>query len=123
MLRSARRRKSRHETKVAGRDRFWEIVSQHWPSIVLLHKQYANRKPVMLFDMQEQRVYAYPFKEFRAELSQRSQASLTQQYERALASGDVVVFIRDNEQQQLVSYAVPLPVEGRPDRTVRRSSE
>ena len=93
------------------------------PSIVLLHKQYANRKPLMLFDMQEQRVYGYPFKEFRAELSQRSQASLTQQYERALASGDVVVFIRDNEQQQLVSYAVPLPVEGRPDRTVRRSSE
>lgn len=56
----------------------------------------------------EQRAYAFPFKEFWAEPSERSQASLTRQYERALADGDVVVFIRDNEHEKLVSYSVAL---------------
>jgi hypothetical protein len=88
----------------------------------MLYRQYASQKPVMLFDVQEQRVYAYPFKEFRTELSQRSQKSLTRQYEHALADGDVVVFIRDNEQRTLVSYSVPLQVERRANSTVRRNS-
>ena len=104
-------------------DYLLDAAQEHWPKILMMYRCFEEMRPIMLFDMQEQRVYGYPFKEFRAELSQGSQASLTQQYERALASGDVVVFIRDNERKKLVSYAVPLPVEGRPDRTVRRSSE
>jgi hypothetical protein len=118
---SAQRRKLRHKTKLAGCDPFWEVISQHWRSIVMLYGQYASDKPVMLFDMQEQRVYAYPFEGFRAELSQRSQVSLTRQYEHALAIGDVVVFVRDNEQEKLVSYSVPLQFQGRRPTVGRRS--
>lgn len=79
----------------------------------MLYEQYADKKPVMLYDIQELRVYAYPFAEFRAELSEQSQASLTRQYERALAEGDAVVFGRDNEQQKLVSYSLRLENEAR----------
>ncbi len=98
---SSRRRKG-------GRDPYWEAIRQQWPFIVMLYEQYADKKPVMLFDIQEQRIYAYPYRAYRAELSNRSQASLTRQYERALARGDVVVFVRDNEQRRLVSYSLPL---------------
>jgi hypothetical protein len=104
----ARRRKALRKTAVGASDPFWEIISQHWAAIVMLYTRYADHNPVMLFDVQEQRVYAHPFNEFRAELSQTSQASLTRQYERALADGRVVVFVRDNEQEKLVSYSVPL---------------
>ena len=41
----------------------------------------------MLFDIQEQRNYALPYAEYRAELSERSQAMLKEQYERAIAIG------------------------------------
>jgi len=69
-------------------------------------------------------VYAYPFKEYCAELSERSQASLTRQYKRALADGRFVVFVRDNEREKLVSYSLPLQSEGRsPQPTVRRRSQ
>lgn len=74
----------------------------------MLNGEYAHKKPVMLFDIQEQRVYAFPYKEYRDELSERSQASLTRQYERALTNGDVVVFVRDNEKEKLVSYSLTL---------------
>ena len=61
----------------------------------------------MLFDIQEQRIHAMPYAEYRADLSKRSQASLKQQYERAMADGKRV-FVRDNEKEKLVSYSLPL---------------
>ena len=62
----------------------------------------------MLFDIQEQRIYALPYAEYRAELSQRSQASLKKQYQRAIANGEIVIFVRDNHEEKLVSYSLPL---------------
>ena len=62
----------------------------------------------MLFDIQEQRIYAMPYAEYRADLSKRSQASLKKQYESAIADGEMVVFVRDNEKEKLVSYSLPL---------------
>ncbi len=117
-------RNSSHKSEAVGRDPYWDVISQQWPFIVMLYGQYADKKPVMLFDIQEQRVYAFPFKEFRAELGERSQVSLTHQYESALADGDVVVFVRDSEREKLVSYSVPLQEEaGSPDPTARRSAQ
>ena len=47
-----------------------------------------------------------PYADYRAELSERSRAILKEQYERAIAIGEMVVFVRDNEKEQLVSYSV-----------------
>ena len=89
-------------------DPYLEAVYEHWPHILSLYEQYAEKKPVMLFDIQEHRIYALPYADYRAELSKRSQASLKKQYERAIANGDIVVFVRDNDKEKLVSYTLPL---------------
>jgi len=90
------------------RDVYLDIVYQYQSFIVKLYEQYADKKPVMLFDIQEQRIYAMPYAEYRADLSKRSRASLKKQYERAMADGEMVVFVRDNEKEKLVSYSLPL---------------
>jgi hypothetical protein len=69
---------------------------------------FAAKKPVMLFDVQEQRIYAYPYKEFKADLSQRSQTILKKQYRQARLNHQMVVFVRDNEAEKLVSYSMDL---------------
>jgi hypothetical protein len=63
------------------RDRYLDVVYQRQSLIVMLYQQYADKKPVMLFDNQEQRIYALPYAEYRAELSERSEAVLKEQYE------------------------------------------
>jgi hypothetical protein len=103
-----RPRKSSRKPETAKRDPYLEVIYQQWPFVIMLYRQYADKKPVMLFDIQEQRVYAFPYKDYRAELSDRSQPSLKRQYERALTDGDMVVFVRDNEKKKLVSYSLPL---------------
>jgi len=87
-------------------DPYWEIVSEQWPNILRWYQLFADKKPVILFDIQEQRIYAYPYREFKADLSQRSQAQLAKQYRKAAANNQVVVFVRDNVKRKLVSYTV-----------------
>lgn len=108
------RRKSSAKSDTADLDPYWTAILHQWSFIVRLYGQYADKRPVMLFDIQERRVYAFRYEEFRAELSERSQASLTRQYKRGLANGDIVVFVRDNEQEKLVSYSLPFRAEVRP---------
>ena len=104
----ARPRTSSRKSGPAARDPYWEVIQQQSPFIIMLYRQYADRKPVMLFDIQEQRVYALPYNAYRAELSERSRASFTDQYERAITDGHLVVFVRDNNKKTLVSYSLPL---------------
>ena len=84
-------RNSPHKRGPANHDPYLDVVYQQWPFIVALYRKYADKNPVMLFDIQEQRVYAYPYDAYRAELSERSQASLERQYECTRNEGQVVV--------------------------------
>ena len=93
-------------------DPYLDAVYENWHYIVMLYQRFAEKRPVMLFDIQEQRVYAYPYADYRAGLSKRSQASLKKQYERAVAAGEIVVFVRDNDRRKLVSYGMPLQEPG-----------
>jgi len=87
-------------------DPYFSLVEERWPNIFELYSMYEEKKPVMLFDIQEQRIYAYPYDEFKADLIPRNQATLEEQYKEATANSSIVVFVRDNEQMKLVSYVV-----------------
>ena len=72
----------------------------------MAYQQHEEKRPVMLFDIQEERIYAYGCEGFKSELSAKSQALLAEQYEQAQTSGKMVVFVRDNENRRLVSYLI-----------------
>ena len=93
-------------------DPYWKIINEQWPNILTLYTMFADKKPIMLFDVQEQQIYAYPYKEFKAEMSQRSQIVLAEQYRRAAANNQMVVFVRDNQKEKLVSYTVNIEESG-----------
>lgn len=87
-------------------DPLFDAMAEHWEHIVEGYLQFEDGKPVMLYDIQEQRIYAFQYEGFKSEMSAKSQASLTEQYERAVAAGQIVVFVRDNEARRLVSYSM-----------------
>jgi hypothetical protein len=84
-------------------EEFFEIVSEHWGQILNIYKKFNDKKPIMLIDIQEQKLYAYPYLDYKSSLSERSQAMLEKEYEAALLNNKVVVFVRDNENEQLLS--------------------
>ena len=80
-----------------------EAAENCLPNILMFYKRFEEKRPVMLLDLQSQKIYAYPYKEFKAELSERSQVMLAADYEKAIAKNKIVVFVRDNENQRLAS--------------------
>ncbi len=87
-------------------EQYWDAVVEQWDNILGLYKRFEAKKPVMLLDIQEQKIYAYPYNDFKSELSKRSQIQLEEQYEAAILNNEMVVFVRDNEKRDLVSYSL-----------------
>jgi hypothetical protein len=85
-------------------DSYLDAIREQWPKICGLYSIFESKGPIILYDLQEQKIYAYPYKEFRAELSKESQDSLKRDYEFASTHGSMIVFVRDNIQRKLVSY-------------------
>ena len=87
-------------------EQYWDALGEQWDNILGVYKRFEAKKPVMLLDIQEQKIYAYPYNDFKLELSKRSQIQLEEQYEAAILNKEMVVFVRDNEKRDLVSYSV-----------------
>jgi hypothetical protein len=75
------------------------------PHVLRFYKRFEDKRPVMVLELPSQRIYAYPYKEFKDDLNERSQAILKDQYERAVAEDKIVVFVRDNETRRFVSMS------------------
>ena len=87
-------------------EQYWDAVGEQWDNILGLYKRFEAKKPVMLLDIQEQKIYAYPYNDFKSELSKKSQIQLEEQYEAAILDKEMVVFVRDTEKKELVSYSL-----------------
>jgi len=89
-------------------EQYLDVIDEQWSNILKLYKKFEDKKPIMLFDMQEKRIYAYPYEEFKSDLTKKSQTILEKQYKDALLENKVVVFVRDNEPETLVSSSYNL---------------
>ena len=89
-------------------DPYLKAIQEQWPNIRALYVTYESKKPIILYDIQEEKIYAYPYKDFKAEMSETSQASLEHQYKSASLHRSMVVFVRDNTERKLVSYTMSI---------------
>jgi hypothetical protein len=85
-------------------DPYLEAIQEQWPHIQVLYLIYESERPIILYDIQEKKIYAYPYREFRAELSKKSHESLKRDYKFACGHSSMIVFVRDNLERRLVSY-------------------
>ncbi len=105
MVKTRRRRQKR--PVAAETDYLLNAAYEQHDNLSMVYRTFAEKKPVVLFDIQEQRIYAYPCKEFGKELAnERSRRMLNEQYEKALLTNQMVVFVRDNENEKLVSFVL-----------------
>jgi hypothetical protein len=96
------------EEVVAMSDPYFNAIQEQWPNIRGLYATFRSKKPIILYDLQEKKIYAYPYEEFKAELSKKSQASLERDYKSASDLGSMVIFVRDNMERKLVSYIMSI---------------
>jgi len=83
-----------------------ETARQRASEILWFYNKYADKKPVMLLELPSQKIYAYPYLEFKNTLSERSQKMLEKEYQEALAHNKIVVFVKDNDRRKMISFSV-----------------
>lgn len=103
--------RSRQERQVsrpahAEPDHLLKAAEENWPHILAAYRQFEDKRPVVLYDLQEARIYVYPYADFLRDLGEKSQVTLKDQYERATRDNKIVVFVRDNEKRKLVSFSM-----------------
>ena len=89
-------------------EQYLDVIDEQWSNILKLYKKFEDKKPIMLFDVQEERIYAYPYEDFKSDLNKKSQTILEKQYNEAITDNKIVVFVRDNEQGILISSSYNL---------------
>jgi hypothetical protein len=80
-----------------------ESVQNHTDQILMFCERLGDNRPVILLDYQCQKIYAYRYEEYKATLSEESQALLDEEYEKARANNKVVVLVWDEETRRLVT--------------------
>ena len=89
-------------------DYLLDAAHRSWDDILAAYQIWADKKPVMLLDIQKQHIYAYPYAEFRNDLNDKSQRCLEAQYETAVRDNKMVIFVRDNERKRFISFLMPI---------------
>jgi hypothetical protein len=89
--------------KDSPNDDLVEAAEAVLPHILMFYKRFEAKRPVMLLDLPSGKIYAYPYEQFRADLSEQSQAMLTADHEKAIARDKIIGFVRDNETRRLTS--------------------
>lgn len=87
-------------------DPLFDAMCEHWEHVVTAYRQFEEKRPIVLYDIQEKRIYVYPYADFKNEMSPKSQVSVAEQYDQAGVVGKMVVFVRDNDAKRLVSYSL-----------------
>ncbi len=89
-------------------DPYLELIKEQWPSIADTYNHYAERRPIMLVDVQESVIHAYPYEEFVLLLDAPSRRQIEMQYRRAMDNRQMVLFVRDTNNKVFQSYTLAL---------------
>ncbi len=88
-------------------DFYLHLIGQHWDKIVMMYRA-APKRPIMVYELPSQRIYSYPYKGYKNSLNARSQVMLKQQYRQARRTNGMVIFVKDNDNEILKSFMLPL---------------
>jgi hypothetical protein len=91
---------------MANKDALFDAACERADDILRLYRQFAERRPVMLLELPSQRIYAYPYLDFKDTLSERSQKMLEKEYPEAVAHNKIVVFVKDDDRRKMISFSV-----------------
>ena len=92
-------------------DEYSEKIKEHWDKITGMYIAFEDKKPIIEFETNRIRIIAYPAEEYLDGLSERTREQTKKQYQEAVATGALMVFVMDEVKEVLRSYIFPRSVE------------
>lgn len=82
-------------------------IRKHWNAITGMYLTYEDLEPMIEFDVASGQIRAYPAKDYLGDLNGRTRETAKKQYQKAVAEGALMVFVRDEAKRVLRSYVFP----------------
>jgi hypothetical protein len=79
-------------------------ITEFWPTIMQAWEEHGEKRPVIECDLAKGTVAAYPANDYIGGLTERTRKATRQQFDRVVAQGGLMVFIRDSENGILQSH-------------------
>ena len=92
-------------------DEYSEKINEYWDEITGVYVAFEDKKPIIEFEPNRIRIIAYAAEECLDRLSERTREQTKKQYQKATATGALMVFVRDEKKEVLRSYIFPRSVE------------
>ena len=92
-------------------DEYFEKINEYWDEITGIYVAFEDKKPIIEFEPNRIRIIAYPAEEYLDGLSERTREQTKKQYQKAVATRALMVFVTDEEKEVLRSYIFPRSVE------------
>jgi hypothetical protein len=86
--------------------RYQDIIDKIGDKVYEFYNLSGRKDLVMEFDVKKELIYSYVYADFVKNLHPQSQVYLKIQYDEALESGRIVLFIRDEEMQKVKSFVI-----------------
>jgi hypothetical protein len=83
-----------------------KVVKDHRTQILSYYNQVADKRPVILLDLQRRKLRAYPFERYQKMLRQGSRPKFDAEYQKALAKDKVLVLVWDSVTRRLVTITL-----------------
>lgn len=90
-------------------DPYLEIIDSNWGHIIGVYETFRDKKPIIEYDITNQKIYSYPAKQYIQDLSRRTRKEARRQYKETLEKNQFMLFIKDYENEKLRSYIFSLP--------------
>lgn len=94
----------REEMKKSNSDPYLKEISKHWNAIAGMHLAFEDLEEIIEFNAVSGQIRAYPAMDYLEELSDRTRESAKKLYQKAVAEGALMVFVRDEAKRVLRSY-------------------
>jgi hypothetical protein len=88
-------------------DQYMTKIHEYWNETTGMYAHFEEKKPIIELEPNSNRIIAYPAEDYIGNLSYRTRDKTMKQYRKALATGALMVFVRDELNKVLKSYIFP----------------
>ena len=91
------------------KDPYFDLIDERWNYIAQIYNEFRDKKPIIEYLVDSEKIYSYPGGEYIKMLSARTRNRTENQYEEACKKEQFLLFVRDEKNQKLKSYIFDIP--------------
>ena len=89
-------------------DPYLNLIDKQWDNITKTYDVFRKKKPIIEYNLDDNKIYAYPAIEYINSLSVKTKNEIKNKYMKACSNNEFLLLIRDEKNKKFRSYAFEL---------------